>query len=38
MVTNPQGKKVQTQQDDEVRYIFILTDQIYNNNLKNILL
>jgi hypothetical protein len=31
------GKKVHTQQDDEVRYIFTPTKHSYNNNLKNIL-
>ncbi len=38
MVTNLQGKKVQTQQVDEVRYNFILTKHSYNNNLKIIML
>ncbi len=38
MVANLQGKKVQIQQDDDVRYIFTPTKQSYNNNLKNILL
>jgi hypothetical protein len=38
MTTNFQGKKVKTQQDDEVRYIFNPTKQSYNNNLKNIML
>ncbi len=37
MATNLQGKKVQIQQDDEVKYIFTPTEQSYNNNLKNIL-
>ncbi len=37
MIANFRGKKVQTQQDDEVRYIFTLTKQNYNNNLKNIM-
>jgi hypothetical protein len=38
MTTNFQGKKVKTQQDDEVTYIFNPTKQNYNNNLKNIML
>ncbi len=38
MAPNLQGKKVQIQQDDEVRYIFTPTEQSYNNNLKNIML
>jgi hypothetical protein len=38
MAANLQGKKVQTHEDDEVKYIFIPTEQNYNNNLKNILL
>ncbi len=38
MAVNLCGKKVQTHQDDEVRYIFIPIEQNYNNNLKNILL
>jgi hypothetical protein len=38
MVTNLLGKKVPTQHDDEVRYIFTPIEQNYNNNLKNILL
>ncbi len=38
MVTNLQGKKVQTHQDDEVKCIFTPMEQSYNNNLKNILL
>ncbi len=38
MTGNLQGKKVRTSQDDEVRYIFICTQQDYNNNLKNIML
>ncbi len=38
MATNMRGKKVQTHQDDEVRYIFTPTKHSYNNNLKNILL
>ncbi len=31
------GMKVQTHQDDEVRYIFTPIEQSYNNNPKNIL-
>jgi hypothetical protein len=38
MVANLQGKKVQTQHDDEVRYIFTPTKENYHNNLKNIML
>jgi hypothetical protein len=38
MVGNPCGTKVQTYQDDEVRYVFTLTKQSYNSNLKNIYL
>jgi len=38
MVGNPCGKKVKTYQDDEVRYVFTLTKQSYNSNLKNIFL
>jgi hypothetical protein len=38
MATNFCGKKVQTHQNDEVRYVFIPIEQSYNNNLKNILL
>ncbi len=38
MVANFCGKKVQIQQDDEVRYIFTPTKKSYNNNLKNIML
>ncbi len=38
MTSNLQGKKVQTSQDDEVRYIVICTQQDSNNNLKNIML
>jgi hypothetical protein len=37
MVTNLQGKKVQIEQDDEVKYIFTPIKQSYINNLKNIL-
>jgi hypothetical protein len=32
------GKKVQTHQVDEVRYVFTPIEQSYNSNLKNILL
>ncbi len=35
---NPCGKKVQTYQDDEVKYVFNPTKHSYNSNLKNILL
>ncbi len=38
MAINPRGKKVQTHQDDEIRYFFTPTKQNYNSNLKNILL
>ncbi len=38
MATNQHGKKVQTHQDDEVKYIFTPIKQSYINNLKNILL
>jgi hypothetical protein len=38
MATNLCGKKVHTNQDDEIRYVFTATQQSYNNNLKNILL
>ncbi len=38
MVTNLRRKRVQTHQDDEVRYIFTPIKQSYNNNLNNILL
>ncbi len=38
MAANLSRKKVQIQQDDEVRYIFTPTKQINNKNLKNILL
>jgi hypothetical protein len=38
MVTNLRGKKVQTHQDDEVRYMFTPIEQSYNSNLKNIFL
>ncbi len=38
MATNMHGKKVQSHQDDEVKYIFTPTKQSYNNDLKNILL
>jgi hypothetical protein len=37
MAANLCGKKVQTHQDDEVRYVFTPTKQSYNSNLKNIL-
>ncbi len=37
MAAHLRGKKVQTHQDDEVRYIFTPTYQSYNSNLKNIL-
>ncbi len=37
LATNLCGKKVQTHQDDEVRYIFTPIEQNYNSNLKNIL-
>jgi hypothetical protein len=36
MVVNLQGKKVQTQHDDEVKYIFTPIEQSYNKNLKNV--
>jgi hypothetical protein len=38
MAVNFQGKKVQIEQDDDVRYIFTPTKRIHDNNLKNILL
>ncbi len=38
MAANLSRKKVQIQQDDEVRYIFTPTKRINNKNLKNILL
>ncbi len=37
MFANFRRKKVQTQHDAKVRYIFTPTEQSYNNNLKNIL-
>jgi hypothetical protein len=37
MAANLRGKKVQTHQDDEVRYLFTPIEQSYNSNLKNIL-
>jgi hypothetical protein len=38
MVAHMHGKKMQTCQDDEVRYVFTLTKQSYNSNMYNILL
>ncbi len=38
MAAHMRGKKVQTYQDDEVRYVFIPTYQSYNSNMNNILL
>ncbi len=38
LATNMWRKKVKTQQNDEVRYIFTPTKYSYNNNLRNILL
>jgi hypothetical protein len=38
MAANMRGKKVQTHQVDEVRYVFTPIEQSYNSNLKNILL
>jgi hypothetical protein len=38
MAPNLQGKKVWTQQDDEVMYIFTPMEQNHNNKLKNIML
>jgi uncharacterized protein (DUF2147 family) len=38
MAAHLHGKKVCTNQNDEVRYVFTRTKQNYNNNLKNILL
>ncbi len=38
MAVNLSGKKVRIHQDDEIRYVFILIEQSYNSNLKNVLL
>ncbi len=38
MATHVRGKKVQTHQDDEVRYVFTPTKENYNSNMNNILL
>jgi hypothetical protein len=38
MVANVRGKKMQTHQDGEIKYIFNPTKQSYNINMNNILL
>jgi hypothetical protein len=37
MARNLRGKKVQTRQDDEIRYVFTTTKKNYSKNLKHIL-